>query len=88
MPTDLPENIQVDISLLKNIGDVIKVADLKIDRAKVEVKDDPETVVVSAAAQQAEEVIAPPPAPEGEVVEAASTVTPTEGEAKETSKTE
>ena len=88
LPTDLPENIQVDISLLKNIGDVIKVADLKIDRTKVEVKDDPETVVVSAAAQQAEEVIAPPPAPEGEVVEAASTVTPTEGEAKETSKTE
>jgi len=82
LPTDLPEKIEVDISLLKNIGDVIKVADLKIDRTKVEVKDDPETVVVSAAAQQAEEVIAPPPAPEGEVVEAAPAEAPTEGEAK------
>ncbi|MEK7525029.1 MAG: 50S ribosomal protein L25 [Patescibacteria group bacterium] len=76
LPTDLPENIQVDISLLKNIGDVIKVADLKIDRTKVEVKDDPETVVVSAAAQQAEEVIAPPPAPEAEAVEGAPAEAP------------
>lgn len=82
LPTDLPENIQVDISVLKNIGDVIKVADLKIDRTKIEVKDDPETVVVSAAAQQAEEVIAPPPAPEGEAVEGAAAPAPTEGEAK------
>ena len=76
LPTDLPENIQVDISLLKNIGDVIKVADLKIDRTKVEVKDDPETVVVSAAAQQAEEVIAPPPVPEAEAVEGAPAEAP------------
>lgn len=71
LPTDLPENIQVDISVLKNIGDVVKVVDLPIDRTKIEVKDDPESVVVSAAAQQAEEVIAPPPAPEVEAVEGA-----------------
>lgn len=76
LPTDLPENIQVDIGVLKNIGDVIKVADLSIDRTKIEVKDDPETVVVSTAAQQAEEVITPPPAPE---VEAVPAETPSEG---------
>lgn len=76
LPTDLPESIQVDISILKNIGDVIKVADLKIDRTKIEVKDDPSSVVVSAAAQQAEEVIAPPPAPEGEAVEGAPVEAP------------
>jgi len=90
LPTDLPENIQVDISILKNVGDVIKVADLNIDRTKIEVKNDPETVVVSTAAQQAEEVIAPPPAPEGEAVEGAAPTegTPAEDEAKETAKPE
>lgn len=86
LPTDLPENIQVDISILKNVGDVIKVADLNIDRTKIEVKNDPETVVVSTAAQQAEEVIAPPPAAEGEVPSEGTTptegTTPAEGGAK------
>lgn len=93
LPTDLPENIQVDISVLKNIGDVIKVADLPLDRTKIEVKDDPSSVVVSAAAQQAEEVIAPPAAPEVEAAQAeippegGSVPTP-EGETKETPKSE
>ena len=81
LPTDLPENILVDISILKNTGDVIKVADLPIDRTKIEVKDDPESIVVSAAAQQAEEVIAPPPAPEVEA-EGAIAPAPAEGEVK------
>lgn len=73
LPTDLLENIEIDISVLKNIGDVIKIADLQIDRTKLEIKDDPETVIVSVAGQQAEEVIAPPAPVEGEA--------PAEGEA-------
>ncbi len=76
LPTDLPENFVVDISSLKNIGDVIKVSDLNIDRTKIEVLDDPETVVVSVAEQQKEKVIAAPVVTEiiGEI--------PAEGEAK------
>lgn len=45
LPTDLPESIQVDVSNLHAIDDAIKVADLKIDRAKVEVLAEPELVV-------------------------------------------
>ncbi len=60
LPTDLPENITIDVSGLKNIGDSIKVADLNIDRTKIEVLDDPETVVITVAQQQKEEVIAAP----------------------------
>lgn len=66
LPADLPESVKVDVSVLKNIGDVIKVADLPIDRTKIEVKDDPETVVVSAAEQQEEIVEAAPAPAEGE----------------------
>lgn len=78
LPTDLPEKIEVDISILKAIGDVIKVADLKLDTAKIEVKEDPETIVVAAAAQQKEEEL---PAPAPEVAPAEGEAVPVEGEA-------
>lgn len=45
LPTDLPENIEVDITNLQNIGDEIKVKDLKVDRSKIEVHTDEELVV-------------------------------------------
>lgn len=62
LPTDLPEKIEVDISKLIAIGDSIKVSDLIIDRTKIEVKTDPDTLVVTTAAQQEEEVVVAPAA--------------------------
>lgn len=76
LPTDLPEHVIVDVSGLKNIGDVVKISDLKIDRTKVEVKDDPETVVLTVVEQQKEEVIAAP------VVTEVIGEAPTEGQPK------
>lgn len=46
LPTDIPESIQVDVSGLTNIGDALKVSDLKVDRAKIEILADEELVVV------------------------------------------
>jgi len=60
LPADLPEKIIVNLSLLKNIGDSVKVSDLDLDRTKIEVLSDPETVVVLVAEQQKEELIAAP----------------------------
>jgi len=60
LPTDLPDHFAVDISLLKSIGDSIKVSDLNIDRTKIEVKVDPETIVVTVAGQQKEEAASAP----------------------------
>jgi len=45
LPADLPENIEVDVSNLSEIGDEIKVKDLKVDRSKVTVITDEELVV-------------------------------------------
>lgn len=45
LPTDLPENIEVDISKLENINDEIKIKDLPIDRSKIDVKTDEEAIV-------------------------------------------
>lgn len=66
LPADLPEKFVVDATKLEEVEQVVKIADLDFDRAKVEVKDDPETVVVKVVPpQKEEEVVAPAPA-EGE----------------------
>lgn len=69
LPTDLPENITVDISELDAVGKAIKVSDLKVDRAKVEIKGDPEqiVVVIEEPAKEEEPVVAT--SAEGEAVE-------------------
>lgn len=51
LPKDLPENIEVDISVLKAIGDSLNVGDLNIP-AGVEVLVESETLVVKAEAQR------------------------------------
>ena len=45
LPADLPEKIEVDVSNFENVGDEIKVKDLKVDRNKIEIHMDEELVV-------------------------------------------
>jgi large subunit ribosomal protein L25 len=63
-PQDLPENIPVDISVLKKIGDSILVKDLKVSE-NVEILTNPDEVVAVVSFQGEEEE-----APEGETVAA------------------
>ena len=78
LPTDLPENYQVDISGLSEIGASITVAELpKSD--KVTILDEAEKVIVMIEEVPEEEEVAPTPA-EGEEGEApAGSETPAEG---------
>lgn len=55
LPTDLPENITVDISVLENVDSVVTVADLTVDRSKVEVLTDAEQVIIKVEAPREEE---------------------------------
>lgn len=72
LPTDLPEGIDVDISVLTRIGDGIRVRDLVVSD-KVELLANPDTMVAVATAPKVEEeVVTAVPGAEG--------VTPTEGE--------
>lgn len=70
LPGDLPERINVDISLLKQIGDIIRVRDLAIsDKVRILADEDEtiavvtitkeETPVAGAAAEGAAEAAAP-----------------------------
>jgi len=65
LPADIPHEVEVDISGLNEVGQTLHVKDLKIDREKVEVKNDPEEVVVSVqTAEMKEELVEEAPAPE------------------------
>lgn len=69
LPADIPHEIEVSISALSEVGQTIHVKDLKIDREKIDVKNDPEEVVVSVQAAEMKEE-APEEAPAPEEVEA------------------
>jgi len=57
LPADLPEYIEVDVSVLKNPGDGIRVSDLTVGD-KVTVLDDAEMMVAVASASKIEEALA------------------------------
>lgn len=89
LPTDLPEKIEVDISGLVEIDQAIKAGELKVDKTKVEIKEDPERIVVSVAPPAKEEEVAPPPAVEETAPVEGEAPAPAEGEeAKEAPKEE
>jgi len=56
LPTDLPEHIEVDLSVLENLDSVVTVADLNVDRSKIEVLSSEDQVVVKTE-EPKEEVI-------------------------------
>lgn len=55
LPTDLPEKIEVDISKLENVDDAITVADLIVDKSKVEIKTNEEQIIVKIEEPRTEE---------------------------------
>lgn len=56
LPTDLPERIEVDVSRLVEVGDLITVADLVLPKG-VKVVTDPEEVIVVATGARTEEEV-------------------------------
>lgn len=54
LPTDIPEKFEIDTTLLKEIGDSLKVSDIK-STSDVEIKTDLDSIVVSLSEPQKEE---------------------------------
>lgn len=78
LPADLPEKFTVDVSSLAEVDQAIYVKDLSVDRAKVTLNAEADTIVVKVEPPQKEEVAPPTPA-EGEVTAEGEAV-PAEGE--------
>lgn len=55
LPTDIPSSIEIDITILKEIGQEIKVKDLAVV-SNYSVKEDPEKVILSVVAHKEESV--------------------------------
>jgi len=66
LPGDLPDSIEVDVSHLQ-IGDHLRVSDLKIDSEKIEVLADPELLIATVVPPRVEEEPVVEAAPEGAV---------------------
>lgn len=72
LPTDMPENIKVDVSGLSTEGANIKVGDLKLD-SKLKIETDPESIIVkieALAKEEVEPVVVPVSPAEGEATPA------------------
>jgi len=66
LPGDVPQNIAVEVEALQ-IGDSVRVRQLKVDETKVKILSEPDLVVLTVSAPVAEE--APPAPAEAEVAE-------------------
>lgn len=67
LPGDLPERFVIDTTLLAEVDQAIYVKDIKVDKSKVDIKDDLEEIVVKVEPPQKEEVVEAPAPVEGEV---------------------
>jgi len=56
LPTDLPEHIEVDLSVLKDLDSIVTVADLNVDKSKIEILTSEDQIVVKTE-EPKEEVI-------------------------------
>ncbi len=68
LPSDLPDKFEIDVSGLTEVDQAIYIKDIKIDKSKVTITDDPEKIVVKVeppTVEEEPEVVAPPA--EGEV---------------------
>lgn len=83
LPTDLVEHIEVNIEVLKEIGDAITVADLNYDRSTLTVLAEPEEVVVKLDTAVTEEMKALLEEQAAEAEAATEAVEGAEGEAVE-----
>lgn len=78
LPNDIPENIQIDLAILTEIGSEIRLQDIA-KMANVEFKDDPERIIVSVVARKEESIT-----PETETEAPEITTEKKEGEEGET----
>lgn len=56
LPGDVPEHIEVEVSEL-DIGDALRVSDLKVDTSKVQILSEPDLVVLTVVPPRVEEAL-------------------------------
>ncbi len=67
LPTDIPTNITINAEKLTEVGQSVHVKDLKIDKDKVTITNEPEEVVVTVQTAEMKEVVEEAPVSPEEV---------------------
>jgi large subunit ribosomal protein L25 len=57
LPKDLMKEIEIDISVLKEFGDTIRISDLQLDKEKFEITEEDETQVATVIAPKTQEEV-------------------------------
>lgn len=68
LPTDLPESIEIDVTKLEKVDDMVKVGQIKLGD-KITILADESTIVAKIEPLTKAEEVTPPPVEEGEEVE-------------------
>lgn len=68
LPADLPDKFEIDLSKLSEVDKAVKVGELKVDRTKIEIKNEVDQIIVKVEPPRKEEEEARPKVEE-EVVE-------------------
>lgn len=79
LPTDLLEKFEVELSVLKKVKDVIKVVDLKVNKTKIDIKNETNQIIVKVEPPRKEEEEIKPEPEEAEGEETPSEEEPTIG---------
>ena len=90
LPTDIPSQITVAAEKLTEVGQSIHIKDLKVDKDKVEITNDPEEVVVTVQTAEMKEVVEEAPVSPDDVeatAEKGEEATSTSAEAEEKAET-
>lgn len=67
LPTDIPANIVINAEKLTEVGQSVHIKDLKVDKDKVTITNDPEEVVVTVQTAEMKEVVEETPVSPEEV---------------------
>lgn len=89
LPMDLPDEFEVDSSILTEVDQAIAIKDLTFDKSKLTLEADPEQIIVKVEPLQKEEVVVAPVTEDASVSpEAGSEVKPEAGAPEEKEKEE
>lgn len=84
LPTDIPEGFTVDANMLAEVNSAITVGDLVVDKSKITITTDPESIIAKIEPLAAEEVVEEAPAASEEAAESTEASTETSTETTET----
>jgi len=85
LPTDIPEGFTIDATILAEVNSTITVGDLVVDKSKITITTDSESIIAKIEPLAAEEVVEEAPAADAETASSSEATTEASTETPESS---